>query len=96
MVYRLVYKDAADVIWVQYGAGNANHRPHFLPLHHTDVSKVTVHPTVESAMAGIERFEEIESSAELKIQFANDRNSEWTYVVDEEVVLGHIDKMIMC
>ena len=96
MVYRLVYKVATDVIWVQYGAGNANRRPHFLPIHHTEPSKITIHPTVESALAGIERFEEIESSAEVKIQFANDRHSEWTYIVDEDAFLGHIDKMIMC
>ena len=96
MVYRLVYKDASDVLWVQYGVGNAKRRPHFLPIQHTTPTNITIHPTVESAIAGVERFNEFDSTANVKIQFANNPNSEWTYIVDEEVVLGHIDEMILC
>jgi len=96
MVYRLVYKDSAGALWIQYGADNINFRPQFLKAEHCLADNLTIHPSVESAMCGMQRFNEFDSSADVKIQFANDRHSEWTYIVDEDAFLGHIDKMIMC
>ena len=96
MVYRLVYRDTSDTLWVQYGVGNTRRRPHFLQSEHTSADNITLHPTMESALAGIERFKEVASSAVPKIQFAKNKKSEWTYVVDEESVLAHIDDMIAC
>lgn len=96
MVYRLVYIDGADTLWVQYGRGNAKRRPHFLQEHHTTPDKCTVHPNIESALEGIRRFEEFDSSVRIRTQFAKTRNGDWTWVVDEDAVIAHIDEMISC
>ena len=96
MVYRLVYRDSSDTLWVQYGADAVYHRPTFLQMEHAFPESITNHTTIETALAGIERFNEFDSSVTVKIQFAKSRDGLWADVVDDKSAHSHIHDMIAC
>ena len=96
MIYRLVYKDAYDELWVQYGEDNVHHCPHYLPNAHASPENTTVHPTISTAMIAIERSIKSDNSIVPILQFAQNRYSSWSNVVADETVLTHIDGMIAC
>ena len=106
MVYRLVYRDSSDILWVQYGAAAYKQRPQFLQIHHARPDCITVHPSIESAEDGISRFNDIDATVIPRIQFACHifdpvsarpiDEEDWNYLVDEELLLRHITDLIAC